>query len=185
MNIADFGLSGLGVLFWELSSGLPPFRTLKEHHVINGNREIPIEGAPADFKNLYCAAWNGRPDSRPDIEEICKKLKNMQLELFCKTFSNFKYSFSEKPEKIGEGGFGGIHKAYLEDMKQIVALKTLDHDDEEAFNREVKYTTKVKHASIIRFIGITQDPKTETYYMILQLANSGDLESYLKVHSSK
>ncbi|KAF0561748.1 kinase-like protein [Gigaspora margarita] len=174
----------LGVLFWELSSGLPPFRALKKRHVINGSREIPIEGTPVDFRNLYCDAWNGKPDSRPDIEKICKKLKNMQLELFCKNFSNFKYSFSEKPKKIGEGGFGVIHKAYLEEMKQIVALKTLDHDDEEAFIREVKYTSKVNHDNIIKFFGIIHDPKTETYYMILQYAYFGDLEYYLNAHSS-
>ncbi|CAG8837705.1 17677_t:CDS:2, partial [Gigaspora margarita] len=65
------------------------------------------------------------------------------------------YSFSEKPEKIGEGGFGVIHKVYLEDIKQIVALKTLDHDDEEAFIREVKCTTKVNHDNLIKFFGIT------------------------------
>ncbi|CAG8751738.1 13101_t:CDS:2, partial [Cetraspora pellucida] len=66
----------LGVLFWELSSGIPPFRALKDLveitlYVIKGNREIPIEGTPVDFKNLYCAAWSVDPDSRPDIKEIC------------------------------------------------------------------------------------------------------------------
>ncbi|CAG8465393.1 3542_t:CDS:10 [Cetraspora pellucida] len=36
-------------------------------YVIKGNREIPIEGTPIDFKNLYCAAWSIDPDST-DIE---------------------------------------------------------------------------------------------------------------------
>ncbi|KAF0515127.1 serine/threonine protein kinase [Gigaspora margarita] len=226
----------LGVIFWELSSGLPPFRALKTKHVIEGDRKTPIEGTPVD--------------RHPKIKEICNKLDCVQLEsiykdlfeknvfgknlivlhlrtrqklekenlvLYIRPFisknekqfvalntlghdderifydfireiylepkllyivfqhanggdlqcylndhiSNLDwfdkirmakeisngisylhkadivhrnlYSFSEKPEKIGERGFGVIHKAYLKDMKQFVALKTLDHDDEEAF----------------------------------------------------
>ncbi|CAG8669245.1 11946_t:CDS:2, partial [Ambispora leptoticha] len=75
----------LGVLFWELSSGIPPFKALKDLmevtlHVIKGNRETPTEGTPIDFKNLYCAAWSVEPDSRPDIKEICNKLDHMRLE---------------------------------------------------------------------------------------------------------
>ncbi|KAF0528702.1 kinase-like protein [Gigaspora margarita] len=174
----------LGVLFWELSSGLPPFRSLKAHHVISGDREISIEGTPTDFKNLYCAAWNGNPDNRPDIKKICEELKEIPLKLFCKDFPNFKYSFSEK-EKIGKGGFGEIHKVYLEDIKQNVALKSLNRNDDEGFIREVKCTTKVNHDNIIKFFGITQDPEKKTYYMILHYANSGDLECYLKDCSSK
>ncbi|CAG8722569.1 19545_t:CDS:2, partial [Gigaspora margarita] len=56
--------------------GVPPFRALKAIDVIRA----PIEGTPIDFKNLYDAAWDGNPDSRPDIREICKKLDNVQLE---------------------------------------------------------------------------------------------------------
>ncbi|CAG8846136.1 28966_t:CDS:2, partial [Gigaspora margarita] len=44
-----------------------------------------------------------------------------------------KHSFSEKPEKIGKGGFGVIDKVCLEDIKQNVALKSLNHDDEEFY----------------------------------------------------
>ncbi|RIB28359.1 kinase-like domain-containing protein [Gigaspora rosea] len=81
----------LGVLFWELSSGIPPFIALKADHIIKGNRENPIEGTPVDFKNLYCAAWDGYPDNRPDIKKICKKLDNLQLDLFCKELFEKKY----------------------------------------------------------------------------------------------
>ncbi|KAF0508855.1 kinase-like protein [Gigaspora margarita] len=59
-------ISSLGVLLWEFSSGVPPFRDSKDlieitFHVIKGNRETPIEGTPNDFKNLYCAAWSVDP----------------------------------------------------------------------------------------------------------------------------
>ncbi|CAG8853853.1 40921_t:CDS:2, partial [Gigaspora margarita] len=86
------------------------------------NREIPIEGTPVDFKNLYCAAWDGNPDSRPNIKEICKKLDNMQLDLFCKELfkknpsgQEFEYTSFKNKEEIGKGGFGVIYKAHSKD----------------------------------------------------------------------
>ncbi|RIB24414.1 kinase-like domain-containing protein [Gigaspora rosea] len=128
----------LGVVFWELSSG---------------DRETPIAVTPIGFKGHY-----------PEIEGICKKLDHMRLEPIYKDMfeknafgKKFEYSSFENKteiskEKIGEGGYGIIHKVYLEDIKKIVALKTLEHDDEEAFIREVKCTTKANHDNIIKFL---------------------------------
>ncbi|KAF0459337.1 kinase-like protein [Gigaspora margarita] len=76
----------LGVLFWELSSGVAPFAALKIGlikkvvRLIKGTRETVINKTPIDFKNLYDAAWSGIPNSRPDIKDICKKLDNIRLE---------------------------------------------------------------------------------------------------------
>ncbi|CAG8792216.1 3062_t:CDS:1, partial [Gigaspora margarita] len=76
----------LGVLFWELSSGVAPFKAFKDRvirmtiHLIRGNRETPINGTPVDFKNLNHTAWGGDPDSRLDIREICKKFDHIQIE---------------------------------------------------------------------------------------------------------
>ncbi|CAG8821868.1 6306_t:CDS:1, partial [Racocetra persica] len=52
------------------------------------------------------------------------------------TFLNFEYASFDNPAKISEGGFGVIYKAYFKDIKQIVVLKALDHDDEDDFIRE-------------------------------------------------
>ncbi|CAG8581781.1 12075_t:CDS:2, partial [Cetraspora pellucida] len=74
----------LGILFWELSSGVSPFNDISDPtgitlHVINGKREIPVNGTPVDFMNIYCDAWNGDPNLRPSIAEIRDKLKNMRM----------------------------------------------------------------------------------------------------------
>ncbi|KAF0459335.1 kinase-like protein [Gigaspora margarita] len=185
----------LGVLFWELSSGISPFKALNAVHVIKGNRENPIEGTPDDFKNLYCAAWKDELNSRPDIKEICKKLDNMQLDLFCKELfkkntsgQEFEYTSFKNKEEIGKGGFGVIYKAHSKDVNKIVALKTLDHNDEHSlddFIREVESITKVNDDNVIQFFGITQDYKADTYYMVLQYADSGDLEHYLNAKFSE
>ncbi|RIB05399.1 kinase-like domain-containing protein [Gigaspora rosea] len=138
----------LGVLFWELSSGVPPFRALKTVHIIKGDREIPIEGTPIDFKNLYEAAWNGEPNSRSDIKEICKKLELMQLEPVYKDLFKglrMEYASFENKTEIGEGSFGVMHKAYSKDKKQIVALKTLSDCDENSLCNLVRKILKPKH----------------------------------------
>ncbi|KAF0428767.1 kinase-like protein [Gigaspora margarita] len=74
----------LGVLFWELSSGVPPFKNISNEmkiavKAIRGDREDPINGTPINFMNLYCDAWNSDPNSRPNIVEICNKLNAIQL----------------------------------------------------------------------------------------------------------
>ncbi|CAG8800924.1 4224_t:CDS:1, partial [Cetraspora pellucida] len=50
------------------------------HVVAHNQREIPIEGTPIDFMNLYCDAWNVDPSQRPTISEIRNKLDNIGTE---------------------------------------------------------------------------------------------------------
>ncbi|CAG8452624.1 7309_t:CDS:1, partial [Scutellospora calospora] len=50
-------------------------------HVISGKREIPVDGTPVDFVNLYRNAWNCDPNSRPDITEILNELDCIKLSL--------------------------------------------------------------------------------------------------------
>ncbi|CAG8834249.1 4480_t:CDS:1, partial [Cetraspora pellucida] len=74
----------LGILFWELSSGIPPFKNISEPReialqVIKGKRETPINGTPVDFMNIYCDAWNGDPNLRPSIDEIRDKLNYIRM----------------------------------------------------------------------------------------------------------
>ncbi|RIB10748.1 kinase-like domain-containing protein [Gigaspora rosea] len=75
----------LGVLFWELSSGVPPFKNITDQteislRVIAGQRESPVNGTPMDFLNLYNNAWDGNPDLRPSIAEIRDKLNNIAMD---------------------------------------------------------------------------------------------------------
>ncbi|KAF0407567.1 kinase-like domain-containing protein [Gigaspora margarita] len=83
-NLWNIQVLHIGVLFWELSSGVPPFKNVSSQvaialNVISGKRKTPINGTPIDFMNLYCNAWDGDPNSRPNIAEICHKLNSIQL----------------------------------------------------------------------------------------------------------
>ena len=57
---------GLGVLFWELTSGLPPFNFKDSKHasttlmlrIVGGKREKPIPNTNAKFVELYQSNYN-------------------------------------------------------------------------------------------------------------------------------
>ncbi|RIB13473.1 kinase-like domain-containing protein [Gigaspora rosea] len=70
----------LGVVFWEISSGRPPFNSLdklkKIFKLVNGAREIPAKNTPFNFVELYSKCWAHNPNERPLIR---KALENFGL----------------------------------------------------------------------------------------------------------
>ncbi|RHZ55700.1 hypothetical protein Glove_411g10 [Diversispora epigaea] len=74
----------LGVLFWELSSGRPPFNNVSCFEIYNlvtsGRREAPINETPKDYFNIYSSAWKIDPSQRPTIKNIFDSLGNIKLE---------------------------------------------------------------------------------------------------------
>ncbi|KAF0553170.1 kinase-like protein [Gigaspora margarita] len=117
-------------------------------------------------------------------------LKNAIKEKYIKSFE---FNSFQNSKIIGKGGFGAIYSAYSKNIDKIVALKGLFYGSVNdntislnGFSKEVQNITKVTHHdNIIRFFGVTHDPKTETYYMVLQYANDGDLRCYLSNNFAK
>ncbi|KAF0445584.1 kinase-like protein [Gigaspora margarita] len=74
----------LGVIFWELTSGIPPFFNLNECWVIINiltckKRESMINGTPTEYFNIYNKCWEHNPNDRttlPDIERDLDILAN-------------------------------------------------------------------------------------------------------------
>ncbi|GBC07811.1 hypothetical protein RclHR1_07700004 [Rhizophagus clarus] len=65
----------IGVIMWQISSGREPFHTEEYDltlmwHISEGKREETINGTPDDYSNLYIRCWSGKPDERPDIQEV-------------------------------------------------------------------------------------------------------------------
>ncbi|RHZ83872.1 hypothetical protein Glove_87g228 [Diversispora epigaea] len=101
-----------------------------------------------------------------------------------------------------KGGFGTIHyarwidgyidkwdienqqwKRYYKD--QEVALKKFDNfvNFKDVLNEmEIHLKTNNKYDASIQFYGITQDPETHSYMMVLQYAKDGNLREYLKIN---
>ncbi|RHZ80204.1 hypothetical protein Glove_139g334 [Diversispora epigaea] len=105
-------------------------------------------------------------------------------------------------KQIGKGGFGTIHYARWIDGEidkwdiknqqwkrykdEEVALKKFDNfvNFNDVLNEmEIHFKTYCsdRYASI-RFYGITQDPETHSYMMVLQYAADGNLREYLKIN---
>ncbi|KAF0480855.1 glycosyltransferase family 2 protein [Gigaspora margarita] len=86
----------LGVILWELTSGIPPFYNLNDsiaiyQEIINDNREKIIENTPPDYANLYCKCWSSCLDQRPTLDEILIELKNLSKEKDIKFIINNNY----------------------------------------------------------------------------------------------
>ncbi|CAG8473631.1 9893_t:CDS:2, partial [Dentiscutata heterogama] len=70
----------LGVLFWELTSGIPPFGKIPQVSIIlikilSHERENVIDNTPSDYSDLYKKCWSSYPDQRPTLCEILDQLK--------------------------------------------------------------------------------------------------------------
>ncbi|PKY56632.1 kinase-like protein [Rhizophagus irregularis] len=107
---------------------------------------------------------------------------------------------------IAKGGFGKIYRANLtdgfitrwDDINQnwkrnskdmLVALKSLDDSKniESEFINETMLHNKVRKDNncIIKLYGITQDPETKNYMMVLDYAEDGSLRNYLDKEYSR
>ncbi|RHZ85738.1 hypothetical protein Glove_60g122 [Diversispora epigaea] len=105
-------------------------------------------------------------------------------------------------KQIGKGGFGTIHYARWIDerirkwdienqqweryRKEVeVALKKFDNfvNFNDVLNEmEIHLKTWSVDTPSIRFYGITQDPETHSYMMVLEYAKDGNLREYLKIN---
>ena len=75
----------LGVLFWEISSGNPPFSEISilkiSLDIVKGMRETPVSNTPFEYQQLYEKCWKEEPNQRPNIEEIHRILFEIQLNI--------------------------------------------------------------------------------------------------------
>ncbi|RIB13777.1 kinase-like domain-containing protein [Gigaspora rosea] len=71
----------LGVLFWELTSGVSPFYKLsfvdKMLRIANHNIEKTVTNTPQGYVNLYKRCWSFEPDQRPTLDEISIVLEKL------------------------------------------------------------------------------------------------------------
>ncbi|RIB23441.1 hypothetical protein C2G38_855123 [Gigaspora rosea] len=75
-----------GVILWEISSGKPQFEFNRSREslackIASGVREIPREGTPLKYVELYKKCWDTHPSQRPKAESVSKTLKQFIVEL--------------------------------------------------------------------------------------------------------
>ncbi|KAF0539802.1 kinase-like protein [Gigaspora margarita] len=96
-------------------------------------------------------------------------------------FSDLEIDF----ENSLKGGFGEVYKGKL--RGHIIAAKYVKRETPtnlKDFNRELKalrLSEKCK-SNIIKFFGLSYDPKRKEYILVMQFANNGTLKNYLRKH---
>ncbi|CAG8560157.1 179_t:CDS:2 [Cetraspora pellucida] len=91
---------------------------------------------------------------------------------------------------VARGAFGVVWKASWKNGEKYVALKTLLDNPaagaEESFENFVRELKFIRHLDfcdyIIRFYGISYDPTTSRYYMVMQYADGGNLRDFLHLN---
>ncbi|KAF0512887.1 kinase-like protein [Gigaspora margarita] len=221
MLIAGFGLSKhmnevncLGVTFWEISSGRPPYDYFETRyailfHVYKGNRETPVENTPSNFVNLYQRCWDQEPEKRPEIKIVLEELKNMRLSLIDdqKAFhekwieskiiegkiNEHNIDEFEDYKLIDSGASSTVYRARYKSTKNICTLKVIEKNNHttKELVKELDHMLSIEsHENIIKFHGITYkintwDPNVVEYVLILEYADNGTLRDYLHQNSTK
>ncbi|CAG8833380.1 6370_t:CDS:1, partial [Racocetra persica] len=73
----------LGVILWELTSGIRPFFTINNKASLNlsisqGKREKPIPGTPSRYVKIYKKCWNTNPKKCPELDEILHTIQKLR-----------------------------------------------------------------------------------------------------------
>ncbi|CAB4426456.1 unnamed protein product [Rhizophagus irregularis] len=126
-----------------------------------------------------------------DIELFESNIKNA---LKCDSKVNFiPYNEFENVESLNKGGFGHIMRATWTKTnnyvicKKLIKTTNIKYDLLDAFIHELKIHLRLDYYNdrIIRCLGVTFDQKTNEYFLIMQYANGGDLQNYLKENFKK
>ncbi|RIB28500.1 kinase-like domain-containing protein [Gigaspora rosea] len=203
----------LGVIFWEISSGRPPFCNFENRmaiimHILNGNRETPVENTPDDYVKLYQRCWDQEPEKRPEIKAVLEEL-NMQFPLIDDQKAPYekwietkiiegrinKYNIDEFEDYklINNGTSNKVYRVRFKNTNNIYALKLFkknDYTNKEIINELECMISVESHENIIKFHGITyimnkMDANVIEYGLILEYADNGTLRNYLHKNLTK
>ncbi|CAB5156950.1 unnamed protein product [Rhizophagus irregularis] len=132
--------------------------------------------------NLYETGIENKIKATNATEWIKNALKYRQVKFI-------PYNDLESSEFVNEGGFGIITKAIWTKIHDYVICKKLTntinikHDILNAFIHELKMHLQLGYSDrIIHCLGISIDPTTNKYLLIMQYADGGDLQNYLKTN---
>ncbi|RHZ86174.1 hypothetical protein Glove_54g20 [Diversispora epigaea] len=120
-------------------------------------------------------------------DKIDKFIQDAQLNAkkFFKVIEWIPYDRFKDVKQIGRGGFGTIHYARWIDG----FIFNWDIENQQ-WKRQRNWQEMEIHLNTIgfgsiHFYGITQDPETNSYMMVLEYANDGNLREYLKINWKK
>ncbi|KAL8541738.1 hypothetical protein ACS0TY_002845 [Phlomoides rotata] len=94
-------------------------------------------------------------------------------------------NFSEE-QKLGEGGFGGVYKGFLKDLKSHAAVKRVSKNSKQGpkeYASEVNIISQLRHKNLVKLIGWCHEKRE--LLLVYEFLPSGSLDSHLfKQHFS-
>ncbi|KAF9152453.1 hypothetical protein BG015_005249 [Linnemannia schmuckeri] len=83
---AKCDIYSLGVLLWELTTGHSAFAKVPQDvnlavAIMNGKRELSVDGTPVEYKALYERCWHSDPEKRPSMDEILSTLAKVRANM--------------------------------------------------------------------------------------------------------
>ncbi|XP_015892161.1 L-type lectin-domain containing receptor kinase IX.1-like [Ziziphus jujuba] len=88
-------------------------------------------------------------------------------------------NFSEE-EKLGQGGFGGVYRGFLQSIDSFVAIKKVSTGSEQGLKEyasEVKTISRLRHRNLVQLIGWCHRKKD--LLLIYEFMSNGSLDSHL------
>ncbi|GES85211.1 kinase-like domain-containing protein [Rhizophagus clarus] len=140
---------------------------------------IDITNITSEITNIFFTCLN-------NASKIISKASNIYEFIRNERTKWVPFSHIKNLEKIAKGGFGTVYKATLHN--EIIAVKRFfnSQNTSKYFLNELKslyYTAHTCHTlfpHIINCRGITQDPVTKDYMIIMTYADGGNLHDYMQ-----
>ncbi|OVA15243.1 Protein kinase domain [Macleaya cordata] len=88
-------------------------------------------------------------------------------------------NFSEE-RKLGEGGFGGVYRGFLNDLDLAVAVKKISRGSRQGkkeYITEVKIISRLRHRNLVQLIGWCHE--SGEFLLVYELMPNGSLDSHL------
>ncbi|XP_010244705.1 PREDICTED: L-type lectin-domain containing receptor kinase IX.1-like isoform X2 [Nelumbo nucifera] len=90
--------------------------------------------------------------------------------------------FAEE-RKLGEGGFGGVYRGFLRDVKMDVAVKRVSRGSKQGVKEymlEVKIISRLRHKNLVQLVGWCH--QHSELLLVYEFMSNGSLDSYLFKH---
>ncbi|KAL2343871.1 hypothetical protein Fmac_005156 [Flemingia macrophylla] len=82
--------------------------------------------------------------------------------------------------KLGQGGFGGVYKGHLKDLKSYVAIKRISRESRQGLKEyvtEVKVISQLRHRNLVQLIGWCH--RKNDFLLVYEFMPNGSLDSHL------
>ncbi|GBB87617.1 hypothetical protein RclHR1_14090009 [Rhizophagus clarus] len=161
-------------------------------NILSGNNELDdsiLDLRPEIYNNLRIELFSNKiiindkyflpSEINTTIHLICQDYKNTHSK---RSMEWIPYSQFTNVAEIAKGGFGTIYRATRIQKNVILKKFKNSKDTSKYFLNELKSNQncyKIKH-HIIRTHGITKDPKSGDYILVMQYASGGDLHNCLE-----